>query len=61
MRVVRFGRAEDGGLWTSRVRTAASMSTFHRRAGDLLISDNVPAARGRMPFEGERRILLAVT
>lgn len=31
------------------------------RAGDILILDNLLTAHGRMPFEGARRILLAMT
>lgn len=41
--------------------TAAEMSLFRWRAGDLLILDNVLAAHGRMPFAGPRKILLAMT
>jgi alpha-ketoglutarate-dependent taurine dioxygenase len=31
------------------------------RAGDILILDNLLTAHGRMPFNGARRIILAMT
>ncbi len=40
---------------------AAEMSVFRWEAGDLLVLDNVLVAHGRMPFEGPRRVLLAMT
>ncbi len=44
-----------------REAMAAEMSLFPWQAGDLLVVDNVLAAHGRMPFSGERRVLLAMT
>lgn len=41
--------------------TRAEASLFRWRAGDLLIVDNMLVCHGRMPFEGARKILLAMT
>ena len=40
---------------------AAEMALFQWRAGDILVLDNVLTAHGRMPYEGPRKILLAMT
>jgi hypothetical protein len=34
---------------------------FPWRAGDVLVLDNLLAAHGRMPFNGARKIILAMT
>jgi alpha-ketoglutarate-dependent taurine dioxygenase len=41
--------------------TRAEARLFHWRTGDILIVDNMLVCHGRMPFEGARRILLAMT
>lgn len=41
--------------------TRAEARLFSWRAGDILIVDNMLVCHGRMPFEGARRILLAMT
>ncbi len=40
---------------------AAEMALFEWEAGDILVLDNVLTAHGRMPYEGPRKILLAMT
>jgi hypothetical protein len=44
-----------------REMMAAEMAVFPWQAGDVLVIDNVLTAHGRMPFDGARRILLAMT
>jgi len=41
--------------------TRAEAALFRWRAGDILIVDNMLVCHGRMPFEGARKILLAMT
>lgn len=41
--------------------TRARMQPMQWRRGDLLIVDNVLTAHGRMPFKGQRRILVSMT
>lgn len=41
--------------------TRAEASIFSWRAGDILVVDNMLACHGRMPFEGARKVLLAMT
>lgn len=37
------------------------MMLFKWREGDVLVLDNLLTAHGRMPFSGERKIILAMT
>ena len=48
-------------LSTIRMTTQRLLTTFKWEQGDLLMVDNMLAAHGRMPFTGERRILVAMT
>jgi alpha-ketoglutarate-dependent taurine dioxygenase len=41
--------------------TRAEARLFQWRTGDILVVDNMLVCHGRMPFEGARRILLAMT
>lgn len=52
---------DAGALEHVREVMAAEMSLFPWRAGDVLVLDNVLTAHGRMPFDGPRRVLLAMT
>ncbi len=60
---VTFG---DGGeidpedLAVVRQTTRACEVTFDWRAGDVMVIDNVLAMHGRKPFEGPRRVLVAM-
>jgi len=57
----------DGGaiplqyLDVIRATTRKLLVTFDWRRGDLLMVDNMLIAHGRMPFRGERKILVAMT
>ena len=44
-----------------RATTRKLQVTFDWRRGDLLMVDNMLLAHGRMPFSGERKILVAMT
>lgn len=48
-------------LETIRAVTKAQLVLFDWRQGDLLMVDNMLVAHGRMPFKGQRRILVAMT
>jgi alpha-ketoglutarate-dependent taurine dioxygenase len=49
--------------WIEAIRAAiaAETSRFPWRAGDVLVADNMAVAHGRAPYEGERRVLVALT
>jgi Taurine catabolism dioxygenase TauD, TfdA family len=44
-----------------RAAYAAEMIQFDWHAGDVLLADNVLVAHGRMPFRGERRVVVGMT
>ncbi len=57
----------DGGkipiedLAAIRETTRAQMTRFPWRPGDFLMVDNMLVAHGRMPFKGDRKVLVAMT
>lgn len=48
-------------LQSIRETTRRLLVTFDWQRGDLLMADNMLLAHGRMPFKGERKILVAMT
>lgn len=48
-------------LETIRQVTSRELVVFPWRRGDLLMIDNMLTAHGRMPFKGQRRILVSMT
>jgi alpha-ketoglutarate-dependent taurine dioxygenase len=48
-------------LNTIRQTTRNQLALFPWQRGDLLMVDNMLAAHGRMPFKGQRRILVSMT
>jgi alpha-ketoglutarate-dependent taurine dioxygenase len=46
---------------TIRAALAAETDRFSWREGDMLIVDNMAVGHGRMPYEGERQVLVAMT
>ncbi|HWS54543.1 MAG TPA: TauD/TfdA family dioxygenase [Pyrinomonadaceae bacterium] len=52
---------EPEALAHVRAVTRAEMTLVAWRPGDILVLDNLLTCHGRMPFEGPRRILLAMT
>lgn len=50
-----------GHLETIRRATRNQLILFPWRKGDLLMVDNMLVAHGRMPFKGQRRILVSMT
>jgi len=55
------GRIDGTTLAAVREVLRAQRRTFAWRQGDLLVVDNVLAAHGRLPFDGPRRILVAMS
>lgn len=54
------GRIDNDTLAGVREVLRAQRRSFAWRQGDLLVVDNLLAAHGRLPFEGPRRILVAM-
>jgi alpha-ketoglutarate-dependent taurine dioxygenase len=48
-------------LETIRATTRENLTTFDWQRGDLLMIDNMLVAHGRMPFTGQRQILVSMT
>jgi alpha-ketoglutarate-dependent taurine dioxygenase len=46
---------------TIRAAIAAETRSFPWQTGDILLVDNMAVAHGRAPYEGERRVLVAMT
>lgn len=55
------GRIGNETLDAVRDVLSAEKKTFRWQRGDLLMVDNLLAAHGRMPFDGPRRILVAMS
>lgn len=55
------GRIDNATLATVREVMRAERRTFRWQRGDLLVVDNLLAAHGRSPFDGPRRILVAMS
>jgi alpha-ketoglutarate-dependent taurine dioxygenase len=55
------GRIDNATLASVREVLRAQRRSFAWRQGDLLVVDNVLAAHGRLPFDGPRRILVAMS
>lgn len=55
------GRIDNDTLATVRAVMNAEKRLFRWQQGDLLMVDNVLAAHGRMPFDGPRQILVAMS
>lgn len=51
----------DDMLAAVRAAYAAEAIRFDWQSGDLLLVDNVAVAHGRMPFSGERRVVVGMT
>jgi alpha-ketoglutarate-dependent taurine dioxygenase len=49
--------------WVETIRAAVAAETrsFPWQNGDILLVDNMAVAHGRAPYEGERRVLVAMT
>jgi alpha-ketoglutarate-dependent taurine dioxygenase len=49
--------------WAESIRAAIAAEThrFPWQRGDILLVDNMAVAHGRAPYEGERRVLVAMT
>ena len=54
-------RLETSVLDEIRAVYRAAAVAFPWQRGDILMVDNVLAAHGRMPFEGERKIVVAMS
>jgi alpha-ketoglutarate-dependent taurine dioxygenase len=54
------GRIADEDVAEIRAAYAAEQVEFDWRRGDLIVLDNMLVAHGRNPYEGERRILVAM-
>lgn len=55
------GRIDNATLASVREVLRAQRRSFAWRQGDLLVVDNVLVAHGRLPFDGPRRILVAMS
>ena len=55
------GRIDNATLARVREVLRAQRRAFRWRQGDLLVVDNLLAAHGRLPFDGPRRILVAMS
>jgi alpha-ketoglutarate-dependent taurine dioxygenase len=55
------GRIDNATLASVREVLRAQRRTFRWQQGDLLVVDNVLVAHGRLPFDGLRRILVAMS
>jgi alpha-ketoglutarate-dependent taurine dioxygenase len=55
------GEIDAGSLAAVRAAARGAMIPVAWRQGDLLVVDNVLVAHGRMPYEGPRKILVAMS
>lgn len=55
------GTIDEGALEAIRGEYVASLLCFDWQAGDVLFLDNMLMAHGRAPFDGPRRVLVAMT